>query len=135
MEIQAFTIFIDHWLKEENQVKKQTFKNNLKAKQFEAFSKMIHHKQTIADFRLIFELIEEMDPDSENFDWEEFNQLKEIGIHLTCKIFDHHYIYGVCDLCHSGLVTFRIEENGMDLSAICRNCDRYHCYVQNLFAY
>lgn len=129
----AFSIFLQHWMKDENEMKKRQFKERLYEKQIKACEKILAHRKTIYEFQVISDFLEEMDENEQNFVWEEYFEMTELAFYLTCKIIDNHYIYGICHHCEGGLVSFRIEENGFDLSAVCRTCSHFHIYLNNLF--
>ena len=128
----AFGVFIQHWMKEENEMKEQKWREGLRARQNVACEKVLLNRRTIRAFRTIVETMLEMI--GENMEeMEEYFDLCEMANRIAVDVIVNEEVLGVCDACHSGVVKFFVAENRTDMGAVCGHCDELHLYLNNIF--
>lgn len=128
----AFNIFIQHWMKEENQLKKEAWLESLHLRQRVACQKVLSNRRTILIFKATVQILMEM-IDEGDTETQEFEEMFQIANRLAVDVVVNREIFGVCYLCESGLVEFVVDDTGKDLVAVCKNCDEIHLYLDNIF--
>lgn len=131
-KMDAFSVFIQHWMKEENEMKAQQWREMLRLRQNVACESILLNRRIIYAFKIIIATMMDMIAEGDN-DNEEFDELFEIANRLAVDVVVNEVVYGVCDHCESGLVKFRVEENCNDMAAVCRNCEEVHMHLHNIF--
>lgn len=131
-EMDAFSIVLQHWVKEENQLKERKWREELKGRQNVACERMLLNRRTIRAFKtIVHTMIEMMEEDM--FETEDFNDLFEMASHLAVDVIVNEDVFGVCTKCESGIVRFYVMDNQQDLGAVCTHCGEYHLYLRNIF--
>lgn len=128
--MEAFSVFVQHWLIEENQIKTQMREAFRLRRQVACESLLLDRRINYA-FRVIMETILEIEMSEENQD--DFEELYELAERLAVDVVVHNVVHSVCDKCHSGIVRFRVVADGRDLMAVCGNCDEAHMHLMNIF--
>lgn len=118
--IQAFGIFIQHWLKEENAVKADRWRENLRMRQVVACERILLSRRIVNGLKLLVaHWLDMIEQDNLGED-EEVLELVELIHELVKDVIQHREIYGVCNACNQGLVRFCRE--GYEVLAVCGNC-------------
>jgi hypothetical protein len=107
---QVFSIFLQHWLIEENNIKKKRFQERQK----QAFESWIMNRKIM----IAIDYITSIFLSSEELT----GGLIEIAKFLAQDVIKNKRIYGVCNICNEGLIRFFITVH--DLEAMCDHCQQ-----------
>jgi hypothetical protein len=114
---QAFQVFLTHWMKEENEMKKARF-----------FVKIMDTCEKILENRVRIRRLEDL---AENFQrttmFGEPAKILEVMFQyqqLSNELVHRREIYGICEFCERGVARFQPSSRFLIGSAICSHCQR-----------
>ena len=132
--MEAFSVFIQHWMKEENDIKKKQAKIRIRQKAKRVCQKIIQSRTRLITFKNATNVLDEMlhyqDGDAEFIeDLEDFMGVVE-DMANDFLIYNSDHIYGICPTCDIGLVWLEVNNDFNTLTAICEHCGGCHLALQ-----
>ena len=119
MTDQAFSVFIQHWLIDENNAKRRMYKK----KSLEAFEHFVMNRRIMMAVDHITQLF--------LFQHQVNLEIRQMAQFIAKDVIFHRRVYGICTLCEEGIVQF--FQTGNDLEAICSSCHEIFFIWFNIF--
>ena len=129
--MEAFSIFISHWLLEETKAKKKVYFSNSR----KALETFIRNRKIVSTLMSLEEqLLEFMfqeDEDFQNEHEEEIAELAMLCLFVAKKVGLSKEVLGICKSCGIGIVRFNIEEI-TSVKATCAHCKEVRFCFENV---
>lgn len=128
--MEAFSIFIQHWLLEENKAKKEVYYTHCK-KEFEKF---IRNRKIVLTLILLEEQLFQLMFQEDDVEMEHEEEIAEIAmvcLFLAKKVGLGKEVLGICKSCEKGIVRFNIEEQ-TSVKAVCAHCKEVRFCFENV---